>query len=467
MAGAFNPNYIKTASYKQVPNTKREQFFGGVGISTKNNVSILSPVPARFSFRSGLMREEIPLSGFVNGVPNGRVIQTTGNAGWIIEVELDFSYGNYIQQRNQYLKILTSNKTFNLQTFTTQQFQTVPTLNVGSKANYFNGFATDISFDDSYDGRSFANGNDKIKFTFYTVPEVIKPTKKLSIFSTIDNATNFLDKIQTNISYGITALQGVNNTLIETAKSISSFGSGVSSFIQEMNQIKSSVGTLIASPSNLKNTYGDAMRSFQNLFSSGNTTTQNQYYSSLKELTEYNATTPLNISNIKQKDTSTLPVYSNIAKNIILGKTTNFMRANALLIICNNYQNYEFTNADEAFQAWKNVIDAFNFFANEKRFDGLQSSANISSNFTNTTLDPQGFNSVRDYVYQTLETIRTAIFNEKNIVYQIITEPSNVYEILIKRYGTLDEEALESFMLLNNISSYNDLIKSGTQVKFA
>ena len=467
MAGIFNPNYIKTASYKQASDTKTSKAFSMLGISSKNNITILSPVPAKYSFKSGLMREEIPLSGFVNGVPNGRVIQTTGNAGWIIDVELDFSYGDYIQQRNKYLQILTSNKPFNLQTFTTQQFQTVPTLNAGSKANYFHGFATDISFDDSYDGRSFANGNDKIKFTFYTVPEVIKPTKKLSISSTIDNATNFLDKIQTNISYGITALQGVNNTLIETAKSISSFGNGVPSFIQEINQIKSSLGTLIASPSDLKNTYGNAMRSLQDLFSGGNPTTQNQYYSSLKQLTEYNATTPLNTSNIKQKDTSTLPVYNNIAKNIILGKTTNFMRANALLIICNNYQNYEFTSTEDAFQAWINVIDIFNVFSNEKRFDGIQPSANISSNFTNNTFDPQAFNSVRDFVYQTLETIRTVIFNEKNTTYQTITEASNVYEIVIKKYGKLDEETLENFMLLNNISSYNDLIKSGTQVKFA
>lgn len=466
MTRTFNPKYIKTPSFKQVPNAKKEQILGRLGISSKNNIVILSPVPARYEFISGLMSEEIQLSGFVNGVPNGRVIQTIGDAGWIINVELDFSYGNYIQQRNQYLKLLTSRKPFNLQTFTTQQFQTVPTLNAGSKANYFYGFATDISFDDTYDGRSFANGNDKIKFKFYVIPKAIKPDNKLSIFSAIDKATNFLDKIQTNIGYGVIALQGVNSTLIETAKSISSFGGGISDFIQEINQIKSSIGTLINSPADLKNTYGNAMRSLQGLFSGGNSTTQNQYYSSLKQLTEYNATTPLSVPSIKQKDGSILPVYDNIAKNIILGRTTNFMRANALLIMCNNYQNYEFINTEDAFQAWKNVINAFNFFSSEKKFDGIQSSANVSSKFTNSTFDPEGFNVIRNYVYQTLESIRIVIFNEKDTVYQTIIEASNVYEIVIKRYGSLDEDMLQNFMLLNNISSYGELIKSGTQVKF-
>ena len=467
MAKTLDFNRIKTASLKQTAENRTGSILASIGISTKNNAVLLSPVPARFSFRSGLMREEIPLSGFTNGKGNGRVIQTTGNAGWIIDVEVDFSYGDYIQFRNQYIKILTSNRPFNLQTFTTQQFQTVPTLNNGSEANYFYGFASDISFDDSFDGRTFASGNDKIKFTFFEVPENINPKNKLSIFTALDNATNFLDQIQTNVGYGVLALQGINNTLIETAKSISTFGSGVPSFIQEMNQIKSSTGTLIKSPTELKNTYSEAMRSFQGLFSGGDTTTQNQYYAPLKSLVEYNSTTPLSIANIKQKDTSTLPVYDNIAKNIILGKTTNFLRSAALLTLCNNYQNYSFSNTTEAFEAWKNVTNLFNYFATETRFDGLEAKANISLSFTNNTFEAEAFNTVRNYVLQTLESIRSVIFNEQDITFQTITEPSNVYEVIAKRYGNIEDERLESFMLLNKIFAYTQLIKSGTQVKFA
>jgi hypothetical protein len=467
MAEAFNPKDIKTPSYKQVPNTKLGKIAAKLGVSTKNNIVILSPVPARYAFRSGLMREDVSLSGFVNGSPNGRVIQTIGDAGWIIDVELDFSYGKYIQQRNQYLKILTSNKGFNLQTFTTQQYQTVPALNIGSKANYFYGFASDVSFDDSYDGRSFANGNDKIKFTFYVVPQAKSPKSKKSIFAAIDKAVNYLDKIQSNISQAVIALQGVNATLIETAKTISSFGSDVASFIQEVNELKSTVGTLINNPIELAQSFANTMKSFQGLFSSGDSSIQKQYYSILKNLTEYNKGIVLNIPNVKQKDGSVLPVYDNIEKNIILGKVTNFMRSNALLIMCNNYENYDFENTDEAFQAWQNIVNAFHLFASETMFDGLQSGANISSNFTNSTFDPEAFNAVRDYVYQTLEVIRNVIFNEKDITYQIVSEASNVYEVVIKKYGVLDEEILKSFMLINNISSFDYLIKSGTQVKFA
>lgn len=467
MAGTFNPKHIKTPSYKQVPSTKLGKIAAKLGVSTKNNIVVLSPVPARYAFRSGLMREDVSLSGFVNGSPNGRVIQTIGDAGWIIDVELDFSYGKYIQQRNQYLKILTSNKGFNLQTFTTQQYQTVPALNIGSKANYFYGFASDVSFDDSYDGRSFANGNDKIKFTFYVVPQAKNPKSKKSIFAAIDKAVNYLDKIQSNISQAVIALQGVNATLIETAKTISGFGSDVASFIQEVNELKSAVGTLINSPIELAQSFANTMKSFQGLFSSGDSSTQKQYYSILKNLTEYNKGIVLNIPGVKQNDGSILPVYDNIEKNVILGKVTNFMRSNALLIMCNNYENYDFENTDEAFQAWQNIVNAFNSFASETMFDGLQSGANISSNFTNSTFDPEAFNTVRDYVYQTLEVIRNVIFNEKDITYQIVSEASNVYEVVIKKYGILDEEILKSFMLINNISSFDYLIKSGTQVKFA
>jgi len=467
MAEAFNPKHRKTPSYKQVPNTKLGKIAAKLGVSTKNNIVILSPVPARYAFRSGLMREDVSLSGFVNGSPNGRVIQTIGDAGWIIDVELDFSYGKYIQQRNQYLKILTSNKGFNLQTFTTQQYQTVPALNIGSKANYFYGFASDVSFDDSYDGRSFANGNDKIKFTFYVVPQAKNPKSKKSVFSAIDKAVNCLDKIQSNVSQAVIALQAVNTTLIETAKTISSFGSDVASFIQEVNELKSTVGTLINNPIELAQSFANTMKSFQGLFSSGDSSIQKQYYSILKNLTEYNKGIVLNIPNVKQKDGSVLPVCDNIEKNIILGKVTNFMRSNALLIMCNNYENYDFENTDEAFQAWQNIVNAFNSFASETMFDGLQSGANISSNFTNSAVDPEAFNAVRDYVYQTLEVIRNVIFNEKDITYQIVSEASNVYEVVIKKYGILDEEILKSFMLINNISSFDYLIKSGTQVKFA
>ena len=69
------------------------------------------------------------------------------------------------------------------------------------------------------------------------IKEVIKPKNNLSIFSAIDSATNFLDKIQTNIAYGITALQGINNTLIETAKNWKHLGGLRSKYVSYLTQI--------------------------------------------------------------------------------------------------------------------------------------------------------------------------------------------------------------------------------------
>ena len=92
--------------------------------------------------------------------------------------------------------------------------------------------------------------------------------------------------------------------------------------------------------------------------------------------------------------------------------------------------------------------------------------SNISSNFTNSIYNPEAFNAVRDFVYETLEIIRNIIFTEKEITFETITETSNLYEIIVKRYGRFDEDKLNNFMLLNNISSYLTLIRAGTQVRF-
>ena len=242
--------------------------------------------------------------------------------------------------------------------------------------------------------------------------------------------------------------------------------SGVSDFISEINQLQSSIGTLINSPVELKNSFASAIKSFQGIFSSGSTTTQTQYYATLKTLCEYNNNTPLNLSVTIQKDKSELPIYSNIEKNIILGKTTIFVRATALLILCNIYQNYDFANTTEALEVWQNISELYNFFASETKFDGLAPASNISSNFTNSIYHPEAFNTVRDFVYQTLEIIRNIIFTEKEITFETITETSNLYEIIVKRYGRFDEDKLNNFMLLNNISSYLTLIRAGTQVRF-
>ena len=168
----------------------------------------------------------------------------------------------------------------------------------------------------------------------------------------------------------------------------------------------------------------------------------------------------------QQKDKSELPIYSNIEKNIILGKTTIFVRATGLLILCNIYQNYDFVNTTEALEVWQNITDLYNLFASETKFDGLSPASNISSNFTNSIYNPEAFNAVRDFVYETLEIIRNIIFTEKEITFETITETSNLYEIIVKRYGRFDEDKLNNFMLLNNISSYLTLIRAGTQVRF-
>ena len=366
---------------------------------------------------------------------------------------------------NAMLAILTDYKAFSLQGITTQQYQTIQTLNKGTK-NYIRGYVTDISFDDTFNGISVADGSDKIRFTFHEITETQKPKSKKSIYEALDKATNTLDKIQANIGYATTVLSAVNTTLIETAKSISNFGSGVSDFISEMNQLQSSVGTLINSPVELKNSFASAIKSFQGIFSSGSATTQTQYYATLKTLCEYNNDIPLNLSVSKQKDKSELSIYSNIEKNIILGKTTMFMRATGLLILCNIYQNYDFANTTEALEVWQNITELYNFFASETKFDGLTPASNISSNFTNSIYHPEAFNTVRDFVYQTLEIIRNIIFTEKEITFETIAETSNLYEIIVKRYGRFDEDKLNNFMLLNNISSYLTLIRAGTQVRF-
>lgn len=458
---SFNAKNIKSQTFKQGNETALARF----NISTKDNKAITISIPARYTYEINLMREKIAIAGFTNGKPNGSIIQTIGNEGIVVRVELDFSYGNYISYRNTILQILKSNKAFNLQGITTQQYQTIPLLNE-TKNNYIRGYATDISFDDTFNGRSVADGSDKIRFTFHEITETQKPKSKKSILTSLDNAVNFLDKIQANIGYATVSLSAVNTTLIETAKSISNFGSGVSDFISEINQLQSSIGTLINSPVELKNSFASAIKSFQGIFSSGSTTTQTQYYATLKTLCEYNNNTPLNLSVTIQKDKSELPIYSNIEKNIILGKTTIFVRATALLILCNIYQNYDFANTTEALEVWQNISELYNFFASETKFDGLAPASNISSNFTNSIYHPEAFNTVRDFVYQTLEIIRNIIFTEKEITFETITETSNLYEIIVKRYGRFDEDKLNNFMLLNNISSYLTLIRAGTQVRF-
>lgn len=456
---SFNVKNIKTPTFKQ----NNQTIAGRLSISTKNNKAVSSPMPANFTFRSGLMREVIPIAGFTNGVANGSIVQTIGNEGWAIDCEILVSYGDYIPLRNRIVQILQGNRAFALQTFTTQQNQTIPILN-GTKNNYFYGFATDITFKDTFNGKILADGSDSISFTFHEVPELKKPKKKRSIFSVLDKAVNFLDQVQANIGFATLSLQGVSNTLIETAKSISNYASGVSSFIQEMNQLQNSVGTLVKSPNELAQNYVSAIKSFQGLFSSGDPATQKQYYAPLKSLVEYNQDTEINRAKIRQADGSFLNVYDNIEKNIILGKTTTFMRATALLILCNNYENYIFSNTAEAFEAWQNVINLFNFFATETKFDGLPANANISSNFTNSVFEPEAFESVRDYVYQTLESIRVFIFSQNDFTVESTTETSNVYEIVAKKYGSLDK--LEEFFILNQLTSYSQIIKGGTQLKF-
>ena len=454
----FNRKNIKTPTFKQ----NNQTIAGRLSISTKNNKAVSNPMPATFTFRSGLMREITPIAGFTNGKPNGSVVQTIGNEGWTIDCEM-LLYGDYIPLRNRLIQILQSNKAFALQTFTTQQNQTIPILN-GTKNNYFYGFATDITFKDTFNGKTFDDGSVTISFTFHEVPEPTKPKKKRSIFSALDKATNFLDQIQTNVGFATLSLQGVNNTFIESAKSISNFTSGVPSFIQEINQLQNSVGGSINSPSELATSFESAIKSFQGLFSSSDPATQKQYYAPLKNLVEYNKDTPINRAKIRQADGSFLNVYDNIEKNIILGKATTFMRATALLILCNNYENYIFSNNIQAFEAWQNIINLFNFFATETKFDGLPANANISSNFTNSVFEPEAFETVRDYVYQTLETIRAFIFNQNDFTVETITETSNVYEVVAKKYGSLDK--LEEFFELNQLTSYSEIIKGGTQLKF-
>lgn len=468
----FNIKNIKNVSFKQTNNTIAARF----GISTKNNAVALLTTPGEITAVSGLQREVVPIVGFTNGIGNGRVIQTTGNFGYVFDVTLRFSYGDYIAYRNQILKVLTSRRSFTLQAYTMQQNQTVPIL-IGGNKNYFTGFADNVKFTDSFNGKTFANGDDTISFRFYAVPEVQKPKKKRSIFATLDKAVSFLDKVQTkinygtldkvqtNINYGTLALRGVNTALIEVAKSISSYGSGVASFIQEMNQLQNSVSTLIKSPTLLAQSYASSIKSFKGIFSSGDTAIQKQYYSTLKGLVEYNKDILLNTTSTRQSDGSYLNVFSNIEKNIILGKTTTFTRATALLTLCNMYENYNFENAPHALEVWSNINGLFNFFANEARFDGLESSANISSKFTNNIFTPDALEAVRDYVFQTLEVIREYIFNSEDYVTQEIIEPSNVYEIVAKRYGSLDK--LEEFMLVNKITSYSEIIQGSTQVKFS
>lgn len=455
----FNTKNIKTPTFKQNNKTTA----GRLSISTKENIAVASSLPANFTFKSGLMREIIPIAGFTNGKANGSIVQTIGNEGWTIDCEILVSYGNYIPLRNRIIEILQSNRAFALQTFTTQQNQTVPILN-GTKNNYIYGFATNITFRDTFNGKTVADGSDSISFTFHEVPELQKPKNKRSIFAGLDSIVNCLDQIQTNIGYATLSLQGVNITLIETAKSISNYASGISSFIQEMNQLQNSIGTLIKSPVELASSYASAIKSFAGLFSSGNPTIQKQYYTSLKSLVQYNDEVQINRAKIRQPDGSFFNVFNNVAKNIILGKTTTFLRSTALLTLCNNYENYTFTNTTEALEAWQNVMNLFNFFANETKFDGLISDANISSDFTNSVFEPESFETVRNYVLQTLEVIRNAIFNGTEIITQTINERSNVYEVVIKKYGSLDK--LEEFVQLNQITSYSDLIEGGTQLKF-
>lgn len=454
----FNRKNIKTLRLKQ----NNQTIASRLSIKTKNNKTVTLPFPGRFTFESGLMREAIPIAGFTNGKPNGSTVQTIGNAGWAMKGEL-FLYGDYIPIRNNTIALLQEAKAFAFDGYTTQQNQTVQML-TGGKNNYFYGFATDIIFTDTFNGKTFDDGKDSISFTIYAVPEPTKPKKKRSIFSALDKATNFLDQIQTNVGFATLSLQGVNNTFIESAKSISNFASGVPSFIQEINQLQNSVGTLINSPSELATNFGNAIKSFQGLFSSSDPATQKQYYAPLKNLVEYNKNTPINRAKIRQADGSFLNVYDNIEQNIILGKATTFMRATALLILCNNYENYIFSNNIEAFETWQNIINLFNFFATETKFDGLPANANISSNFTNSVFEPEAFETVRDYVYQTLETIRAFIFNENDFTVETITETSNVYEVVAKKYGSLDK--LEEFFELNQLTSYSEIIKGGTQLKF-
>ena len=458
---SFNIKNIKSPIFKQGNETVLARF----NVSTKNNKVAVVTVPCRITYDIDIRREKIFIGGFTNGKPNGSLMQTIGNGGIVLQVEIDFSYNNYIPNRNAMLAILTDYKAFSLQGITTQQYQTIQTLNKGTK-NYIRGYVTDISFDDTFNGGRVADGSDKIRFTFHEITETEKPKSKKSILTSLDDAVNFLDKIQTNIGYATVSLSAVNTTLIETAKSISNFGSGVSDFISEMNQLQSSIGTLINSPVELKNSFASAIKSFQGIFSSGSATTQTQYYATLKTLCEYNNDIPLNLSVSKQKDKSELSIYSNIEKNIILGKTTIFMRATGLLILCNIYQNYDFANTTEALEVWQNITELYNFFASETKFDGLTPASNISSNFTNSIYHPEAFNTVRDFVYQTLEIIRNIIFTEKEIIFETIAETSNLYEIIVKRYGRFDEDKLNNFMLLNNISSYLTLIRAGTQVRF-
>jgi hypothetical protein len=458
---SFKAKNIKSPILKQGNETIAARF----NVSTKNNKVAVITVPCRITYDIDIRREKIFIGGFTNGKPNGSLMQTIGNGGIVAQCEIDFSYNNYIPNRNAILAVLTDYKAFSLQGITTQQYQTIPTLNKGIK-NYIRGYATDISFDDTFNGIRVADGSDKIKFTFHEITETQNPKNKKSIYAALDKATNTLDKVQTNIGYATVALSTANTTFIETAKSISNFGSGVSDFISEINQLQSSIGTLVNSPTELKNSFASAIKSFQGIFSSGSATTQTQYYATLKTLCEYNKDVPLNLAISQQKDKSELPIYSNIEKNIILGKTTIFVRATGLLILCNIYQNYDFANTTEALEVWQNIIDLYNLFASETKFDGLAPASNISSNFTNSIYNPEAFNAVRDFVYQTLEIIRNIIFTEKEITFETISETSNLYEIIVKRYGRFDEDKLNNFMLLNNISSYLTLIKAGTQVRF-
>ena len=455
----FNINSVKSPTLKQ----NNKTFAGRIGLSTINNKAAVILCPADFEITLGIQREDIGRPGFVNGKGNGRSVQTTGNYGIIVRAKIFVSRGAYIPQRNAILALLQGNKAFNLQLLTTQENQTIPMLN-GSNNNFFYGFATDISFSDTFNGRVFADGSDSIAFTFYEVPEVTKPQKKRSIFAALDKAVNFLDQIQTNIGYATLALQGINTTLIETAKSVSNYASGVSSFVQEVNQLKNSVGSLVKSPSVLAENYVNAIKSFQGLFSSGDAAVQKQYYTPLKSLVEYNKDTPVNRAKIVQPDGSLLNVYDNIEKNIVLGKSTVFIRAVALLTLCNNYENYTFTNSEEAFEAWQNILTLFNYFASETKFDGIPAEANVSSNFTNSVFEPEAFEATRDYVYQTLEAIRAFIFNDKGLTTKSIIEPSNIYEIVAKYYGSLDK--IDDFVELNKFSSYSEVIENGYQVKF-
>jgi hypothetical protein len=465
----FDIRDIKTPTLKQTNNKTKgrtlNKVAGFFNISTKDNIAVASNVPGTFSIRSGVSREVIQIPGFTKGVGNGRVVQTTGNYGLIIDCEMLISYGKYIPLRNKILKLLTSTRPFNLQTFTTQKNQTIQQLN-NTKNNYIHVIASDISFSDTFNGRVIADGSDSIKFTAYEIPEPQKPKSKRSIFNALSQATDFLDKVQTNVGSATLALQGVNNALIETAKSVSSFGSGVSSFIQEVNQLKNSVGTLVKSPKELAKAYGEIAKSFKSIFSSGDSATQRKYYAPLKNLVEYNKNTPLPLSKIKQRDTSFGYVYSNIEKNIITGKATTFLRAIALLTICSNYENFEFDNTDDALEAWNNVVGLFDFFSKETRFDGVAPGVNIASKFTNNILTPLGMTVMQDYVFQTLESIRNAIFNQKEIETKVITETTTVFHVVAYKYGRIDDDELKNFMLINKFTDYSMLVKSGTIVKF-